>query len=564
MGCRNREFLNEETSSSSLSEALIFATLCIIGLPVDVHVKDGSVYSGIFHTASVEDEYGIVLKNVTMTKKGKCKSNAGNGVFIDTLVIFSSDLVQVVAKGVQLSVDGVAGNMAGDCTEAVVGIVPSEHPASEANKSTKYAIHKKKINQTRSSVQAENGFSHGFIPKISGRKHEERKSSTNQIGNALEVEHGKTDGISSAKVEEASGASYGRQAGYDRSQGERDIFKDKIELHREESADEAHGCTSSLDTSITQVKPVEDRHAKMIAQLLPNEASGDPAAPPVKPDNQHYERPSSADTSSSDAVSLGLSTSPNPIMDLTSESSLSSSTTSTEMVPPQNPESNRSSKEFKLNPGAKIFSPSFAKPISATPSVPTAANMSYIPNNSPAVPVAAVQPEIEFSPFASRSSMPIKFVPYGNFTAGNGVSSSQFSQPIIGPMGSRTQRYTGQYNPIQAGTAYVHPNSQAVMVGRLGQLVYVHPVTHEIVQGASAISPASARPLLTPHQVQFPKQQVVVPSQALHVSAPPPFMASGQQPFAVPSHFSLLQSPFPANRAIPVPGANGLSSTKFS
>jgi hypothetical protein len=41
---------------------------------------------------------GIVLKNVTMTKKGKSKSNVGNGVVIDTLVIFSSDLVQVVAK----------------------------------------------------------------------------------------------------------------------------------------------------------------------------------------------------------------------------------------------------------------------------------------------------------------------------------------------------------------------------------------------------------------------------------------------------------------------------------
>lgn len=59
MGCRNREFLNDEASSSALSEALIFATLCIIGLPVDVHVKDGSVYSGIFHTASVENEYGM-------------------------------------------------------------------------------------------------------------------------------------------------------------------------------------------------------------------------------------------------------------------------------------------------------------------------------------------------------------------------------------------------------------------------------------------------------------------------------------------------------------------------
>lgn len=62
MGCRDREFLNDETyssSPSSLSEVLIFATMCIIGLPVDVHVKDGSVYSGLFHTSSVEDDYGM-------------------------------------------------------------------------------------------------------------------------------------------------------------------------------------------------------------------------------------------------------------------------------------------------------------------------------------------------------------------------------------------------------------------------------------------------------------------------------------------------------------------------
>ena len=52
----------------------------------------------------------------------------------------------------------------------------------------------------RGSVQAENGFSHGFMPKISGRKHEERKSPMNLTGDALEVKNGKRDGISSTKV----------------------------------------------------------------------------------------------------------------------------------------------------------------------------------------------------------------------------------------------------------------------------------------------------------------------------------------------------------------------------
>lgn len=124
------------------------------------------------------------MKNARMTKKGKSYSNVANGVVIDTLVILSIDLVQVIAKvchnlnfycfvsllnylmpcktigaiqmwsiiqGIRLPADGVAGNMAGDDTEAILGIVPSEHLVSEAKKSTKSVIHKKKISQTRYS-----------------------------------------------------------------------------------------------------------------------------------------------------------------------------------------------------------------------------------------------------------------------------------------------------------------------------------------------------------------------------------------------------------------------------
>lgn len=40
---------------------------------------------------------GIVLKKARMTKKGKSDANVGNGALIETLVICSSDLVQVVA-----------------------------------------------------------------------------------------------------------------------------------------------------------------------------------------------------------------------------------------------------------------------------------------------------------------------------------------------------------------------------------------------------------------------------------------------------------------------------------
>lgn len=53
-------FMPEEVNGvgAALSDALLFTTMCIIGLPVDVYIKDGAVYSGIFHTACVDDEFG--------------------------------------------------------------------------------------------------------------------------------------------------------------------------------------------------------------------------------------------------------------------------------------------------------------------------------------------------------------------------------------------------------------------------------------------------------------------------------------------------------------------------
>ena len=41
---------------------------------------------------------GIVLKQARMTKKGRGHSNVGNETLVDTLVVLSDDLVQVVAK----------------------------------------------------------------------------------------------------------------------------------------------------------------------------------------------------------------------------------------------------------------------------------------------------------------------------------------------------------------------------------------------------------------------------------------------------------------------------------
>ncbi|KAF3453475.1 hypothetical protein FNV43_RR03915 [Rhamnella rubrinervis] len=565
MGCRNRELHDDLSASSSLSGALLFTTMCIIGLPVDVHVKDGSVYSGIFHTACVENDYGIVLKKARMTKKGRRNANITNVGLIDTLVILSGDLVQVVAKRVLLPADGIAGNVTGNDPEATVGTVSSdESPENYPKKSIKSAVGTRRVNGIRNSMQNGNGFAHVFMPTNPNKDHEGRKVSLNNAGNSLEVEHGEKNRINLAEVKQASGAAdNGRQCQYGGSQGEQNGFREKLVLHKEESADKCQGSSSSLDTCLTQIKSVGENHTKIESKLLPSGVTCDVAPVSVRMNNEH----SSADTSFL-AVSSGVLISSNPAVDVTSESCNSLVVTSTEMVPSHSSEPSRTAKEFKLNPGAKIFSPSFTNTISATSAVPTVASMGYIPSNSPAVPVAAGQPEVGMSPFASHSPLPVKVVPYGNFTAGNGCTGSQFSQPVVGHVGSRTQplRYAGQY-PLQTGPAYVQPSSQAVMVGRLGQLLYMHPVSQEVVQGVTAISPLSARPIMTPQQVPFPKHQGIGAGQALQRCVPPPFVAASgqqQQPFGMPCHIPVLQPPFPNNRPIQAPGSNGLFGSKFS
>ena len=55
------------------------------------------------------------------------------------------------------------------------------------------------------------------------------------------------------------------------------------------------------------------------------------------------------------------------------------------------------------------------------------------------------------------------------------LAGFSFLLQIIGHMASRLQpvRYAGQYQPVQAGPAYVHPNSQAVSSRRVSLVIFV-------------------------------------------------------------------------------------------
>jgi hypothetical protein len=43
----------------ALNDRLLFMTACLIGQPVEVQVKNGSIFSGIFHATNAEKDYGL-------------------------------------------------------------------------------------------------------------------------------------------------------------------------------------------------------------------------------------------------------------------------------------------------------------------------------------------------------------------------------------------------------------------------------------------------------------------------------------------------------------------------
>ncbi|CAN1800528.1 Polyadenylate-binding protein-interacting protein 4 [Linum perenne] len=459
MGCPNRT--ETDPADTCASEALLIATMCIIGLPVDVHIRDGSVYSGIFHTAYGDKDYGVVLKHAKLTKKGTWNVNVAAGSMIETLIIYSTDLVQVVAKGVLLPADGINGSVTDYNLEASVTNDPSEFAVIEAKELKGLPLDSQMIDHNR------------------------------QIGDVLAQV---TDGQCNQKLEFQGKTSY-------------------ISIFYPPCA---------VGSFHTEVKPLEG--GLLSTKMLPYGASLATAQAHGKQANGFCDRPASADSSSA-------------------------------------------SGEFKLNPGAKIFCPSFASSVSAPcPAVTVSGGMPYIHSNSPILPVPAPQPEVVIGPFAPRASVPAKIAPYNNLMAGNGGNNTQFSQHIVGHMGSRTPplRYAGQYHTVPAGPAYVPPNSPPVMVGRLGQLVYMQPVAHDLLQNTGGMSPMPVRPLIGPHQVQYPKHQGNVGAgQGVPVCVPPPFV---QQPFApmAGGHIPLLPPPIPANRhSIAVPATNALFGTRF-
>ncbi|XP_073303059.1 polyadenylate-binding protein-interacting protein 4-like isoform X3 [Primulina huaijiensis] len=95
-------------------DRLIYLTTCLIGHQVEVQVQDGSVFSGIFHATNAED-LGVVLKMAQLINDG----SSGPKNILDspsrppprTLIIQAEDFVQLRAKGVPVTGDGLTKEM---------------------------------------------------------------------------------------------------------------------------------------------------------------------------------------------------------------------------------------------------------------------------------------------------------------------------------------------------------------------------------------------------------------------------------------------------------------------
>uniref|UniRef100_A0A0D6QSU9 LsmAD domain-containing protein n=1 Tax=Araucaria cunninghamii TaxID=56994 RepID=A0A0D6QSU9_ARACU len=119
------------------NDRLLHITMHLIGQPVEVQVKNGSIYSGIFHTANTDKDYGIVLKMAHLMKDGNAKGgtketfkNSTKRAHVKTLVILANDLVQVIAKDVPFTGDRMGTSRASDNRYDIItdSLLSKAHP----------------------------------------------------------------------------------------------------------------------------------------------------------------------------------------------------------------------------------------------------------------------------------------------------------------------------------------------------------------------------------------------------------------------------------------------------
>ncbi|KAK8664441.1 hypothetical protein V6N13_084232 [Hibiscus sabdariffa] len=85
-------------------------------MQTSVHVKDGSIYTGIFHATDAENDFGIILKMARLIKDSTLRGNKPITQFVtkapsEILIVPAKELVQVKAKDVAITRDRFASEL---------------------------------------------------------------------------------------------------------------------------------------------------------------------------------------------------------------------------------------------------------------------------------------------------------------------------------------------------------------------------------------------------------------------------------------------------------------------
>ncbi|XP_024006325.1 polyadenylate-binding protein-interacting protein 3 isoform X2 [Eutrema salsugineum] len=88
---------------SPYRDLFVYLTTCKIGHHVEVHLKNGSVYSGIFHSTDVKNNFGIILKMACLIREGGLRGMTPRSPLVSkppskTFIIPADELVQVITK----------------------------------------------------------------------------------------------------------------------------------------------------------------------------------------------------------------------------------------------------------------------------------------------------------------------------------------------------------------------------------------------------------------------------------------------------------------------------------
>ncbi|CAL1361069.1 unnamed protein product [Linum trigynum] len=104
-------------------DRLAYLSTCLIGHPVEVQLKNGSIFAGTCYTTNVEQEFAIVLKMARMAKDVSCRGSKQEYVMkalSKTLIIPGKEVAQVIAKDVPVTMAGQSGDLQNESHQEIL------------------------------------------------------------------------------------------------------------------------------------------------------------------------------------------------------------------------------------------------------------------------------------------------------------------------------------------------------------------------------------------------------------------------------------------------------------